>query len=49
MPTQLTPEQLASMPADKRAEMVKQGSEKIKNMDDSQLKYMVDMMKNNKE
>ena len=45
----MTPEQLASMPADKRAEMVKQSTERIKSMDDNQLKSMVDMMKNNKE
>lgn len=37
------------MPSDKKAEMVKQGTERIKSMDDQQLKSMVDMMKNNKE
>jgi hypothetical protein len=37
------------MPADKKVELVKQNSERIKNMDDGQLKNMVDMMKNNKD
>lgn len=40
---------LANMPKEQRADMLKQGTEKIKNMDDQQLKQMVDMMKNNKE
>lgn len=37
------------MPADKKVELVKQNSERIKNMDDAQLKNMVDMMKNNRD
>jgi hypothetical protein len=37
------------MSSDKKVEMVKQGSERIKNMDDAQLKSMLDMMKSNKE
>jgi hypothetical protein len=45
----VTPEVLKNMPADKKVELVKQNSERIKNMDDSQLKGMVDMMKNNKD
>ncbi len=45
----MTPEVLKNMPADKKVELVKQNSERIKNMDDSQLKGMVDMMKNNKD
>ena len=37
------------MPPDKKVELVKQNSERIKNMDDAQLKNMVDMMKNNRD
>ena len=48
-PNAVTPQLISNMSSEQKVKLVQQNSDRIKGMDDTQLKSMVDNMKNNKE